>query len=114
MSRPRAGHSWTWDDRGHSIFQRSNGEWVPTEFAQGWPRCSRCRGPSEDMGAGVGPKLCVTCYFYHCLSVAEFWRLHEAGYRLAPYNIGRRCMAAPPPRRIRKEARARRLTKEAK
>lgn len=31
------------------------------------------------------------CYFYGTgLPVDEFWRLHKAGYWLAPYNIGDR------------------------
>jgi hypothetical protein len=36
--------------------------------------------------------LCSICYFYKTgLPVTEFWRLHDEGYFLAPYNIGARC-----------------------
>lgn len=37
--------------------------------------------------------MCNICYFYKHISINEFWRLHEEGYPLAPYNTGRAAMA---------------------
>lgn len=37
--------------------------------------------------------MCVTCYFYKSsLSATDFWRLHNEGHPLAPYNIGKKIM----------------------
>ena len=39
-----------------------------------------------------GGTVCSICYFYKTgLSVDDFWRLHDSGCQLAPYNIGRAC-----------------------
>lgn len=94
MGRPRAGHGWTAmtiGSRTVDLISNDAGKWITTGHAQGWPRCKRCRRPIEASPFNSG--LCPICYFYKFLSVGEFWRLHNEGYYLAPYNIGRRCMA---------------------
>jgi hypothetical protein len=94
MSRKRAGHASTAiiDQKGRMIWliQRVDGVWITTGEARGWPRCRRCRRPHQQ--SPFDSELCSTCYFYKALPVDEFWRLHNAGYYLAPYNIGKRCM----------------------
>ena len=101
MSRPRVGHGWSMTRRGSrriGIFQRDSGEWVTTGEATGWPRCRRCRRPIEASPFESG--LCPICYFYKTIPVDEFWRLHNEGYYLAPYNIGERCSLIHPPERL--------------
>jgi hypothetical protein len=93
MGRPRAGNSWCWiNHNGRSIhlIQDEAGRWITTGHAKDWPRCNRCRRPHKLSPFDSG--LCDICYFYSTISTDEFWRLHNAGYALAPYNIGRACM----------------------
>lgn len=95
MGRPRAGHGHTYFWRkGHMRDVIFDGEqMVPTYAAHAWARCSRCRRPEKWMPFDMG--LCSTCFFYGSgLPVEQFWRLHDQGYRWAPYNIGRRAMKA--------------------
>jgi hypothetical protein len=91
--RPKAGHTWTVIWRGGReihLIQNDAGQWITTGEAKDWRRCTRCRRPFEADPFDSG--LCTTCYFYKSgLPVKEFWRLHNEGYYLAPYNIGRRC-----------------------
>ena len=92
----RAGHGWTWFTRnGKSVHLIANdaGHWITTGEAQGWARCPRCRRPFE--ACSIGSKgLCYICYFYKSgMPIDEFWRLHNDGHYLAPYNMGRRSMA---------------------
>lgn len=99
MGRPRAGHAWSRMFRGnrsiHILFGEVSG-WITSGQAQGWRRCSRCRKPIE--ASPFESELCVHCYFYRSgLPVDEFWRIHETGYPLAPYNIGRRIIATHHP-----------------
>jgi hypothetical protein len=95
VSRPRAGHGWVPKQRGVRVsllFGEVSGL-IPTGKAAGWPRCSRCRKPIEASPFESG--LCSTCYFHRAeLSAEEFWRLHDEGHPLAPYNIGRRFIEA--------------------
>ena len=95
MGRPRAGHSWSWmlvgpTKRDVPIMTNDAGKWITTGHAQGWPRCNRCRKPME--AAPFDSGMCPICYFYKSgrITVDGFWRLHNAGYWLAPYNIGAR------------------------
>lgn len=91
--RPRAGHGWTaFYRKGQMIWLmgRWDGTWALTSEAINWPRCVRCRGPHEQSPFNSG--MCSTCYFYKYIDVKDFWRLHNAGFELAPYNIGRRLM----------------------
>lgn len=92
MSRPRAGHGWTSFFRNGRLIKLiadDDGRLITTGEAKGWPRCKRCRRPTRE--SPFNSNLCPTCYFYKTgLSHSDFWRLHEEGYYLAPYNIGRR------------------------
>jgi hypothetical protein len=94
MSRPRAGHCWTGIRRKNGAFlaliQDWSGRWLTTGEAAAWPRCPRCRRPTNDRP--FDSPLCSICYFYKSgLPVDEFWRIHDTGYPKAPYNIGRAC-----------------------
>lgn len=94
MMRPRAGHGWTGIIVGGKfigLIQTDAGQWITTGHARGWPRCSRCRRPFE-RPVITSQTICPTCYFYKVLSVEEFWRLHNEGHPLAPYNVGRKVM----------------------
>lgn len=95
MGRPRAGHGWTgFFRKGRFIALMTNdkGEWITTGSARGWPRCTRCRRPYEH--DPFDSKMCTTCYFYKSgLPIKDFWRLHDEGHPLAPYNIGKMMMA---------------------
>jgi hypothetical protein len=91
IGRPRAGNGWTSFTRGQrgiKLIFLDDGRLATTGVAAGWPRCIRCRGPYEQAPFGSG--ACPTCYFYHMISIEDFWRLHKAGYPLAPYNIWQR------------------------
>lgn len=94
MGRPRAGHGWTYmriGARTVDLINNDAGKWITTGHAKDWARCMRCRRPTEACPFDSG--LCPICYFYKTIPVEEFWRLHNQGYYLAPYNIGARCMA---------------------
>lgn len=90
MGRPKAGHGWSIagpPGKHIHVMQLWDGKWVTTGVATGWPRCWRCRVPVDRSPFDTG--LCSICYFYHAISVKAFWLLHNAGYELAPYNIGK-------------------------
>jgi hypothetical protein len=89
--RPRAGHAWT-THKGQSYFMRANGEWVKTNYAIGWPRCSKCRRPYEKNE--LTTVFCVTCYFYKVLPKGSFWEMQA--HRLFPYNIGKKLLDKHP------------------
>lgn len=94
MTRPRAGGGWSAikaGDRYVPIMQDDACVWVTTGVAVGWPRCVRCRRPFERRETPCADH-CVICWFYHMLPVGAFWRIHDTGYPLAPYNHGRRSM----------------------
>jgi hypothetical protein len=72
----------------HFLFGEVSG-WITTGKAQGWRRCPRCRKPIE--ASPFDSDLCVHCYFYGSgMRAEDFWRIHDEGYLLAPYNIGQR------------------------
>lgn len=86
MSRPRAGHGST-RINGIDAIGNDAGEWIPSGKAKGWPRCLRCRRPTESFEELEG--YCTTCFFYRLLPTAEdFWSYKEC--YLFPYNIGAR------------------------
>lgn len=92
--RPRAGHARTAiSRRGKCIWLMllSDGRWVPTGTARGWPRCSRCRRPTERGELAACDGMCSTCCYYMGeMTVEEFWERHESGEYYAPYNISGR------------------------
>jgi len=61
------------------------GNWVPTGVACMWPRCVRCRRPTQHK---FGTGMCTTCYYYHALPKGTFWE-HKNDF-FFPYNIGER------------------------
>jgi hypothetical protein len=92
MGRPRAGHGFTGFIRENGemlhLISDWSGRWLTTGEAAKWPRCPRCRRPTND--EPFGSPLCAICYFYrNGLPVDEFWRIHNSGYPRAPYNIGK-------------------------
>ena len=94
VSRPRAGHAFTAITRNGKmiwLLQLGDGRWMPTSIAMDWPRCPRCRRPTEPVEmAECGGKCCICYYYKSGMSSDEFWRRHNAGEYFAPYNIGRR------------------------
>lgn len=92
MGRPRAGHGWTWFERGGrtiKIIGDCHGRWVTTGEAQNWPRCKRCRKPEHIMPEDSG--LCTTCFYYKSGRGADWFWSRKNDY-LFPYNIGKRAM----------------------
>lgn len=87
MGRPRAGHGWTWFNRGEKsvkLIADSHGRWVTTGVAKDWPRCSRCRRPEDMLTEGK----CSHCFYYGQHDGDWFWS-RKNDY-LFPYNIGSR------------------------
>jgi hypothetical protein len=95
MSRPRAGHAWSWRYKpsGESValLMLNDGRWVGTGTAKGWHRCDRCRRPEQTpYTAPDGRSVCNICYWYHCIPVEEFWARKDE--YLFPYTIGARAI----------------------
>lgn len=65
------------------VIDFGDGEFRPSWEARGWPRCCRCRRPTQP--EGLGPSVCRLCYFFNIIGRHEFWRLHDAGDKRHPY-----------------------------
>lgn len=97
MSRPRAGHAWTGlTSRSDLVYliARADGHWITSGCARGWPRCSRCRRPTEQAEYDACDARCCTCYYYHSdRGGRAFWDCKADDF--FPYGIGARQKPVP-------------------